>query len=121
MRSWDDAVVTIRDLDYEQAVAAIRRREEEPLRYWNDGVWRLWSETGLDHRAEEELDEQPDEVQAYRVGAKTLRSLGLMPCDAGLHVVFVCDEGKWAVAASTATLIELDDDQLDDDYEEEDN
>jgi len=106
MKSWDDVVVTIRDLNYEEAMAVIRRRHEEPLTYWNDGVWRLWAETGLDHRSADELDEQPDEVQAYRVGRKTLRSLGLVPCDAGLHVLFVCDGARWAVAASTGLLVE---------------
>jgi len=120
MNTWEDVVVTVRDVDYQQAVAALRRRHEEPLTYWNDGVWRLWSETGLDHRAADELDEQPDEVQAYRVGAKTLRSLGLMPTDAGLHVVFICDDAKWAVVGSTSTLLD-DDEPVDDEDVEEDN
>jgi len=112
--------MTVRDLHYEEAIAALRRHGEDVLTYWSHAVWDLWAETGLDHRAADELDEQPDEVQAYRVGAKTLRSLGLMPTDAGLHVVFICDDAKWAVVGSTSTLLD-DDEPVDDEDVEEDN
>jgi hypothetical protein len=106
--------MTVREVDYAEAMAALRRHGEDVLTYWTHAVWDLWAETGLDHRAADELDEQPDEVEAYSLGRKALRSMGLMPCDAGLHVLFVCDDAKWAVVASTSTLIELDDDECDD-------
>jgi hypothetical protein len=125
MRTWDDQTITVKDVNYDEAIEAIRQADRKynlkHVAVWDDLIWRCWEETGLDHRAADELEEQPDEVAAYKVGGKTLRSLGLMPCDAGLHVVFICHDAKWAVVASTSTLVELDDDQLDQDDDEEDN
>ena len=115
--SWYDVTVKVKGVDYKDALEAVRHGRH--ITVWDDLTWRYWQETGLDHRTGEELDEQPDGVEAHSIGRKGLRSMGLFPCDdAAVHVVFICHEARWAVVASAAPLIELEEECEDD---EEDN
>jgi len=110
MRTWDDAIISIKDVNYEDAVEAVRRAarkyKSKHVAVWDDLIWRCWQESGLDHRSDAERRKQPREVRAYGVNKDMLRCMGLVGCDDAAHVLFVCREAQWAVVASTGLLVE---------------
>jgi hypothetical protein len=110
MRSWDDAIISVKDVNYEDAVEAIRRSarkyKTKHIAVWDDLVWRCWEETGLDHRGGAELEQQPKEVRAYYMNKQMLQQTGLVGSDDAVHILFICRQAQWAVVASTGVLVE---------------
>jgi hypothetical protein len=76
----------------------------DPIEEWDEVVWHMWTELGWDQRYSSELDEQPEEVYAYRVTRAILEKLGLYPVGTGTYILFVCRDLEWASVASTTYL-----------------
>jgi hypothetical protein len=110
MPSWDDHTITVKDVNYVDAVESVRRAARKYNRshvtVWDDLIWRCWAETGLDHRSDAELDKQPREVRAYYANTEMLRCMGLVGCNDAAHVLFLCREAHWAVVASMGLLMQ---------------
>jgi hypothetical protein len=110
MKSWDDAAIVLKDVNYEDAIEAVRKAARKYNRkhvaVWDDLIWRCWDESGLDHRSDADRKKQPREVRAYYMNKQMLQQTGLVGSDDAVHVLFICRQAQWAVVASTGVLVE---------------
>jgi len=103
MALWSTHILVI-DIPYEEAEEVIRLGGARWLRTWGDLVWACWKAVGW---AVPEDHIPPPGIEVYRVGASSLRALGLDVGDGGPYVMFLCPSLQWAVLASPSGAEEI--------------